>query len=566
MPVLDYKNSTLSNVVISANNTLPFTLPNNTVVSPNSYVSDINGFPDNSLYTSTNGRAGNALVLGGTQNTAGFPLKVVSSVTGPGGSFRLTFGALSTLPVGTRLVAGDIISYSLDGFIPNYSPYIAATFTVVATSRSVPFDTIQVQETVPAGPFVNFVYVRPSSDFFQPITIGFHNNNTSYRGTCIGTYNYVAGYQLNFCVGNYNYLQAYQSGIIGNYNVNLGTNSYTLGNYLCSYNGFHAIAIGNSVAAKDNYSVAIGARNGSSSINNTIPVTTKTEQIALCATGGVFIPGQVGIGTDSTANALTVNGTISSSNIITDVYGPLLEQGVRSMRNYRRFAYNVGGVGGVGSAVNPVGGYGISLNSGNGATSYATAGYAHSFGTYTKASGGAINFNDNIGWSGMGLLIGASTTNGFGARFIIGDPNNGGAPIYSNLPALADRGFGWALLGNGSAVQYHLFAHTGTAYLSSTPVTTTAFTSLNRMTHWWVRNNRAANQIELYIASGATDFTLTPPLPSTPTAVLPAALLGLNSSSGRYCTANIITNGIDNPGSQFAMVMGYDEMLFTYGV
>jgi hypothetical protein len=43
--------------------------------------------------------------------------------------------------------------------------------------------------------------------------------------------------------------------------------------------------------------------------------TTRTGQYMVSASGGVFIPGSVGIGTDSVANALTVVGNMSASNI-----------------------------------------------------------------------------------------------------------------------------------------------------------------------------------------------------------------------------------------------------------
>jgi hypothetical protein len=44
--------------------------------------------------------------------------------------------------------------------------------------------------------------------------------------------------------------------------------------------------------------------------------TTRTGQYMVSASGGVFIPGRVGIGTDSTANALTVVGNISATGVV----------------------------------------------------------------------------------------------------------------------------------------------------------------------------------------------------------------------------------------------------------
>ena len=49
--------------------------------------------------------------------------------------------------------------------------------------------------------------------------------------------------------------------------------------------------------------------------------TTRTDQFMVSAAGGVFIPGNVGIGTDNNTNALTVNGNISANGTITALDG-----------------------------------------------------------------------------------------------------------------------------------------------------------------------------------------------------------------------------------------------------
>lgn len=59
-----------------------------------------------------------------------------------------------------------------------------------------------------------------------------------------------------------------------------------------------------------NYSYAWS---GDSTLTTNIS-TTRTGQYMVSAPGGVFIPGNVGIGTDSIANALTVAGTINTTN------------------------------------------------------------------------------------------------------------------------------------------------------------------------------------------------------------------------------------------------------------
>lgn len=59
-----------------------------------------------------------------------------------------------------------------------------------------------------------------------------------------------------------------------------------------------------------NYSYAWS---GNSTLTENVS-TTRTGQYMISAPGGVFIPGSVGIGTDSIANALTVAGTINTTN------------------------------------------------------------------------------------------------------------------------------------------------------------------------------------------------------------------------------------------------------------
>lgn len=256
---------------------------------------------------------------------------------------------------------------------------------------------------------------------------------------------------------------------------------------------------------------------------------------------------------------VTITGTLSTVTYGGDLTRQLLSE----MRNYRRFQLNSTAVSGTGSNAVQIGGNGVSMNSGNGVTSYATASWAHAYGSLTRASGAGINFDTTLGMTGIGLFYQSSIATGFGARFIIGDTNNGGVPANNNTVPLTDRGFGFQIYG-GSPPTINLFAHTGTTFLSSSPVPFTGTADLNKITHFWLRNNRSSNQIELYWAQPSTSNSLTPALPATPTYTLSAAVSGL--STGRYCTANIITNGVNDPGTSTGFVLGFDEMLFTYGI
>lgn len=101
-----------------------------------------------------------------------------------------------------------------------------------------------------------------------------------------------------------------------------GDGSHAEGNNAKAY-GINAHAEGSDTLVTGNYSHAAG-RFAAATFNNTWvwhgnataiePVsTTRAEQFLVSATGGAFFPGNVGIGTDDNANALTVVGTISTN-------------------------------------------------------------------------------------------------------------------------------------------------------------------------------------------------------------------------------------------------------------
>jgi len=77
--------------------------------------------------------------------------------------------------------------------------------------------------------------------------------------------------------------------------------------------GFATHAMGAKSTAAHDYSFIWSDGNLSTLSQNVS--TTRTGQFAVSASGGVFIPGNVGIGTDNNSNSLTVAGLISGSNI-----------------------------------------------------------------------------------------------------------------------------------------------------------------------------------------------------------------------------------------------------------
>lgn len=89
----------------------------------------------------------------------------------------------------------------------------------------------------------------------------------------------------------------------GNYSHASGENSWADG--VCSH------AIGHSSVVRDNWSFM-----WSDALSGTLVhgvSSTRACQFAVSASGGVFFPGKVGIGTDNNTNALTVVGTISTN-------------------------------------------------------------------------------------------------------------------------------------------------------------------------------------------------------------------------------------------------------------
>lgn len=82
--------------------------------------------------------------------------------------------------------------------------------------------------------------------------------------------------------------------------------------------GFASHAGGTRSTAEHDYSYAWSSGDGLTLLNQKNHATTRTGQYMVSAHGGVFLPGKVGIGTDSMDNALTVNGTISATTITAD--------------------------------------------------------------------------------------------------------------------------------------------------------------------------------------------------------------------------------------------------------
>jgi len=131
-----------------------------------------------------------------------------------------------------------------------------------------------------------------------------------------GGYSHVEG-ASNTASGNYSHAE-------GSGNTASGTNSHAEGSTTRA-RGAASHAEGNAATATGNYSHAAGSYveavhdrtwiwQGTTATS--VVSTTRTDQFLVSAAGGIFFPGNVGIGTDNNTNALTVNGTISATAVV----------------------------------------------------------------------------------------------------------------------------------------------------------------------------------------------------------------------------------------------------------
>lgn len=121
----------------------------------------------------------------------------------------------------------------------------------------------------------------------------------------IGGYSHSEGY-VTIASGQYAHSQNWFTTASGPASNSEGYGTQAIGGYS------HASGM-RSIAQHDNSWIWRGLT-APSLLANTVS-TTRSGQFMVSAEGGVFIPGNVGIGTDNNSNKLTVSGTISSTNI-----------------------------------------------------------------------------------------------------------------------------------------------------------------------------------------------------------------------------------------------------------
>jgi len=149
------------------------------------------------------------------------------------------------------------------------------------------------------------------------INEGFGNISTGVASHAEGEDNIATGDashaegMFNEASGDASHAQGRGTTASGLYSHAAGENTWADG--VCSH------AIGHSSVVRDNWSFM-----WSDALSGTLTSgisTTRSGQFAVSASGGVFIPGNVGIGTDNNSNSLTVAGAISSNGGITATGG-----------------------------------------------------------------------------------------------------------------------------------------------------------------------------------------------------------------------------------------------------
>ena len=149
---------------------------------------------------------------------------------------------------------------------------------------------------------------------YLTLASGVNSHSEGDRAVAQGQGSHAEGYST-YAQGQYSHTQNYGTSAIGNYSHAEGDNTTSSG--IASHSeGSFTRAVGNYSHAAGISATAAFDRSwvwkGSTDTNSVS--TTRADQFMVSAAGGVFVPGNVGIGTDYNNNALTVFGSISTLN------------------------------------------------------------------------------------------------------------------------------------------------------------------------------------------------------------------------------------------------------------
>jgi hypothetical protein len=188
---------------------------------------------------------------------------------------------------------GQSFPYSINGYSTEYRGI------AIVESHAYGSSTI-VLTTDPFGEYCYYGFIYSRYDTSTSTNLGLFSHAEGYYNTALGSY----GAHVE---GTNNVASGQSSHAEGSNNVASGTSSHAEGLATRAAGYTSHAAGGYAIAAHDRTWIWKG-----STLNDTIS-TTRTDQFLVSAAGGIFLPGNVGIGTDNNTNALTVVGTISTN-------------------------------------------------------------------------------------------------------------------------------------------------------------------------------------------------------------------------------------------------------------
>ena len=163
----------------------------------------------------------------------------------------------------------------------------------------------------------------------QTVASGNYSHAQGEGAQAIGTAAHAQGINT-YALGQGSHAEGLNTVVLGDYSHAEGMNTVVYGDGSHA-EGFNTIALGNQAHAAGRYVCAAHSRSwawkGAVTTETEVISTTRTGQFMVSAAGGMYIPGNVGIGTDANSEALTVTGNIAVVNGNIAVDGKLTVDG-----------------------------------------------------------------------------------------------------------------------------------------------------------------------------------------------------------------------------------------------
>jgi hypothetical protein len=213
---------------------------------------------------------------------------------------------------------------SVSSRINDYTTAVAGTSAILYITTPARFEPVQIESRdLSTGSIVltkDVVGSNVSSSIrfliLPPTNVAAYSHAEGYYAEATGPYSHAEGYDC-WSHGEASHSEGYNTFAEGSHSHAEGDNTSALGAHSHA-EGYRAIAKGIDSHAAGVYSNALYDRSwiwhGSS--NTTSVSTTKTDQFLVSAAGGVYFPGNVGIGTDINLEKLTVVGNISATDTV----------------------------------------------------------------------------------------------------------------------------------------------------------------------------------------------------------------------------------------------------------